>query len=72
MESLLFAEAAGHKAQKGFLLLIFPHEHNIKGLVAGHSSGGMEMTEKIAEVVCASRRGTGGIQGGEVVRQIAE
>lgn len=42
--------------QKGFLLPAFPNEH-IKGLVLGLLLREVEMTEKIAEVVYASRRG---------------
>lgn len=46
--------------QKGFLLPAFPNEH-IKGLALGLLHREVEMTEKMAEVVCASRRGAGDI-----------
>ena len=61
-KGLLFAEGEEHKVQRKSLLPAFSHGH-IKGLVPGFWSKGVEMTEKVAEVVRSSRDGTG--DGGE-------
>ncbi|RPA96817.1 cytochrome P450 [Choiromyces venosus 120613-1] len=59
-KGLLFAEGEVHKLQRKLMLPAFSHAH-IKGLVPGFWSKGMEMTEKVAEVVRAS--GDGGEEG---------
>ncbi|KAG0133876.1 cytochrome P450 [Tuber indicum] len=64
-KGLLFAEGEEHKVQRKLLLPAFSHAH-IKGLVPGFWSKGVEMTEKVAEVVRASR-GAGGEEQGVVV-----
>jgi len=58
-KELLFAEGAGHKAQRRFLLPAPSYAHT-RGLVPGVRSKGVEMAEK---VVRAARDGPGG--GGE-------
>jgi len=58
-KGLLFAEGEEHKMQRKLLLPAFSHAH-IKGLVPGFWSKGVEMTEKVAEVMRASRSGAGG------------
>lgn len=60
-------EGAGHKERRELLLPAFSHVH-VKGLVPGLWPKGVETTEKIAEVVCASRSGAGGEEGVEVGR----
>ncbi|PUU84152.1 cytochrome P450 [Tuber borchii] len=61
-KGLLFAEGEEHKVQRKLLLPAFSHAH-IKGLVPGFWSKGVEMTEKVVEVVRSSRDGAG--DGGE-------
>ncbi|CUS11563.1 unnamed protein product [Tuber aestivum] len=63
---LLFVEGEEHKMQRKLLLPAFSHAH-IKALVPGFWSKGMEMTEKVAAVVRASRSSGGEGEEGVVV-----
>lgn len=62
-KGLPLVEGAGHKERRELLLPAFSHVH-VEGLVPGLWPKGVEMTEKMAEVVCASRSGAGGEEGG--------
>ena len=57
-KGLFFAEGEEHMVQRKLLLPAFSHGH-IKGLVPGFWCKGVEMTEKVAEVVRSSRNGAG-------------
>jgi len=61
-KGLLLTEGGEHKVQRKLLAAFHA---NIKGLVPGVWSKGVEMTEKVAEVVRASRSGARS-GGGEV------
>jgi len=70
-KGLLFTEGEEHKMQRKLLLPAFSHAH-IKGLVPGFWSKGIEMTEKVAEVVRASRSGASGGGGEGVVVEMGK
>ena len=59
-KGLLLVAGAGHKVQWGLLLPAFSHVH-IKRLAPRLWSKGVEMTQKVAEMVGASRSGASGV-----------